>query len=190
MVAQDRGGTLCARPKIRKPRIYQMQKWQDLLQRRKAIRLKNFDYSNSDYVYFITICARHLSSPFSDSRLAHEVLKVLLSLREQGRIFLYCYCLMPDHLHTAMSPCISSRRGRSEDLSQLIGDFKSYTTRLSWKHGVKGKLWQRSFYDHIGRRGEDLVAICEYILNNPARKGLVEDPNNWPYSGLLDPLPL
>ena len=167
-----------------------MHRWQDLSKRRKAIRLRSFDYSNSDYVYFITICARHLSSPFLVRGLAQEVLKSLLSLREEGRILLYCYCLMPDHLHVAVSPRVSRGKQRFGDLSKILGDFKSYTTRLSWKHGVKGKLWQRSFYDHIARRGEDLVAICEYILANPARKGLVEDPENWPYSGLLDPLPL
>jgi len=167
-----------------------MQKWQDLSQRRKAIRLRNFDYSNSDYVYFITICTRHLSRPFLDRDLAQEVLKSLFSLREQGRILLYCYCLMPDHLHIALSPRAGQGRDPSEDLSKVLGDFKSYTTKLSWRHGVIGQLWQRSFYDHIGRKGEDLIDICNYILANPVRKGLVENPENWSYSGLLDPLPL
>jgi len=167
-----------------------MHRWQDLSKRRKAIRLKDFDYSNSDYVYFITICARHLSSPFLDRGLAQEVLKSLLSLREEGRIFLYCYCLMLDHLHIVLSPWVSCEGECSEDLSKILGDFKSYTTRLSWKHGIKGKLWQRSFYDHVGRKGEDLIAICNYILANPVREGLVENPENWSYSGLLDPLPI
>jgi len=167
-----------------------MQKWQDLLQRRKAIRLEDFDYSNSDYVYFITICARHLSNPFLNCGLAQEVLKSLLSLREEGRIFLYCYCLMPDHLHIVLSPRVNYRGGCSENLSKILGNFKSYTTRLSWEYGIKGKLWQRSFYDHIGRKGEDLIAICNYILANPVRKGLVENPENWSYSCLLDPLPI
>ncbi len=154
------------------------------------MRLKDLDYSNSDYVYFITICARHLSSPFLDCALAQEVLKSLLSLSAEGKVSLYCYCLMPDHLHIALSPQVSCGGERSEDLSKILRDFKSYTTRVSWKYGIKGKLWQRSFYDHIGRRGEDLIAICNYILANPIRKGLVEDPDNWSYSGLLDPLPL
>ncbi len=167
-----------------------MYRWQDLSKRRKAIRLKNFDYSNSDYVYFITMCARHLSSPFLSRGLAQEILKSLLSLRDEGKIFLYCYCLMPDHLHVVLSPRPSCGRESSEDVSKILGDFKSYTTRLSWKHGIKGKLWQRSFYDHVGRKEEDLTAICDYIIANPVRKGLVGNPEDWSHSGLLDPLPL
>jgi len=167
-----------------------MQKWQDLSKRRKAVRLRDFDYSNSDYVYFITVCAGHLSRPFLDNALAKEVLNSLLSLRSEGKIFIYCYCLMPDHLHIAVTPRVSRGRQCSEDLSKILGDFKSYTTKLSWKHGIKGKLWQRSFYDHVGRKEEDLIGICNYILANPVRKGLVENPESWSYSGLLDPLPL
>ncbi len=66
--------------------------------------------------------------------------------------------------------------------------FKSYTTRLAWQKGHPGALWQRSYYDHIARREEDVLAICEYILANPVRKGLVEDVGLWPFSGLIDPL--
>lgn len=45
-------------------------------------------------------------------------------------------------------------------------------------------------FDHIARKEENVLAICEYILANPVRKGLVEDPTEWPYSGMLDPLPV
>ena len=57
----------------------------------------------------------------------------------------------------------------------IIGAFKSETT---WQYslGVKnnnwppysGKLWQRSFYDHVIRNDEDLRILREYIVNNPA----------------------
>jgi len=57
----------------------------------------------------------------------------------------------------------------------IIGAFKSETT---WQYslGVKnnnwppysGKLWQRSFYDHVVRNDEDLRVLREYIVNNPA----------------------
>jgi REP element-mobilizing transposase RayT len=153
-------------------------------QRRKALRLKDFDYSNPDYVYFVTVRARRLSEPFQNQMLAHKVIDSLLFIREAKGIHLYCYCLMPDHLHLALSPSFLSG-----SVSNVLQEFKSHTTRLGWEQGLGGSLWQRSFFDHIARKEENLIAICEYILANPVRKGLVEDPKEWPYSGMLDQLP-
>ncbi|MDX1992259.1 MAG: transposase [bacterium] len=61
-------------------------------------------------------------------------------------------------------------------LSTIIQWFKSMTTN-GYMHGVKeqgwprfaGKLWQRSYYDHIIRDEVDLKYIQRYILSNPAR---------------------
>ena len=152
--------------------------------RRKRLRLKDFDYANPNYVYFATICARHLTNPFNRTELAKEVMQSLLWSREHSRFRLYCYCLMPDHLHLAVSP---GKCGWT--LSRSIGAFKSFTTYRSWQHGFRGKLWQKSWYDHIARKEEDLVAICQYILANPVRKELVECIEDWPYSDMVDPLP-
>jgi len=47
------------------------------------------------------------------------------------------------------------------------------------------RLWQRSYYDHIVRKVESLEEICEYILDNPVRKGLVKNCQEYPYSSLF-----
>ncbi|MDA8216828.1 MAG: hypothetical protein M0Z94_04340 [Dehalococcoidales bacterium] len=67
--------------------------------------------------------------------------------------------------------------------------FKSYTTRIAWRHGYEGTLWQRGYYEHVARCLEDVLAVCEYILANPVRKGLVAEPGLWPYSGMPHPVP-
>jgi len=151
----------------------------------KRLRLRDFDYADPHYICFATICARHLVDPFQNTNLAKEVISSLTWSRDHGRFVLYCYCLMPDHLHLAISPGPSGMT-----LPQSIGAFKRWTTRQSWHYGIQGKLWQRSWYDHIGRRYEDISAICQYILENPVRKGLVQYPEQWPYSGMVDVLPL
>lgn len=167
-----------------------MKKWKDLYKQRKILRLKDFDYTDSRYVYFLTICARHKVGadrrvcPFEDKRLANQIIESLIYRWKRADISLYCYCLMPDHLHIAVSP------KDSKNLSTIIKEFKTYTTQIGWKYvGIKGKLWQKGYYDHIARRQEDLVSICRYILANPVRKGLVEDAEDWQCSGMIDPLP-
>jgi REP element-mobilizing transposase RayT len=81
-------------------------------------------------------------------------------------------CIMPDHIHLLLAPI-------SENLVDLIGKWKGYTTHLMWKKGYKGKVWQRSFYDHALRKDEDLIKVAEYIVCNPVRKGLVKDWRNY-----------
>jgi putative transposase len=81
----------------------------------------------------------------------------------------YAWCLMPDHLHWLISP-------KKENLIKTIGQWKSYTGHLLGKVGLTGPCWQRGFYDHALRKEEDIEKVATYIVNNPVRKGLV---NNW-----------
>ena len=66
----------------------------------------------------------------------------------------------------------------SPTLFEVIGAFKSISTikvnRLLGRRGVP--LWQRSYYEHIVRTGEDLRNIQRYILENPLMWSL--DPEN------------
>ncbi|MDO8611500.1 MAG: hypothetical protein Q7R32_01595 [Dehalococcoidia bacterium] len=52
------------------------------------------------------------------------------------------------------------------------------------------RLWQKGYYDHVLRSGEDANAVAEYIFHNPVRAGLVESAAQHPFSGgrLLAPL--
>jgi putative transposase len=41
------------------------------------------------------------------------------------------------------------------------------------------KIWQKSYYDHVIRNGEDLDRIRQYIIENPAKWELDElNPTN------------
>lgn len=154
------------------------------LPQRRRLRLPAFDYSNPDYVYFVTLRADHLRAPFADAALAKAVVDALLYQRTTGRVSVYAYVLMPDHLHITLSPT-----DNAYSVSEILRDFKGYTTQLAWRHGVTGSLWQRSFYDHIARRFEDVVGMCQYVIDNPVRKGLVASAQEWPYLGMPDALP-
>jgi len=147
------------------------------------MRLAEVSYSSPETVYFATLCARDKKDVFLHEGLAGVVVESLIWCRENGRFRIYAYCLMPDHLHMAVSPY-----DYCPCLSDSIGAFKSHTTRESWRLGFSGQLWQRSWYDHIARRGEDIGAICAYILQNPVRKGLISENDEWPHSGMPDPL--
>ena len=76
---------------------------------------------------------------------------------------------MPDHLHMLVSI------DGDTALSNLIRDFKRITAKTT-KVG-----WQRNFFDHRLRHDESEDEKAEYIRQNPARAGLIETDQDWPY---------
>lgn len=141
-------------------------------------------YATVGNVGFFTIHAYKQCTPFVVVELNEAIIAALLGERLRLGIELYVYCLMPDHLHVLLGP---KETGRS--MLTFVDQFKGKSTRASWAHGWKGKLWQPRSYDHLVRRSEGLRAIAEYIINNPVRKGLVESSGAYRWSGLLAPLP-
>lgn len=145
-------------------------------------RLPGFDYGDPDHAYFVTACANQ-GNPFANERLASEVVSSLHWLRDNRSLTLFAYCLMPDHAHLLLR--VGDRR---YPLSEIMRAFKSFTTHQSWKLGYRGALWQARFYDHIVRKSEDGIRIATYILENPVRKGLVAEAQEYRWSGTPDPL--
>jgi REP element-mobilizing transposase RayT len=56
-------------------------------------------------------------------------------------------------------------------LGAIIGQYKSLVTKqINRARGTPGTpVWQRNYYEHIIRNGDELDRIRQYIANNPAR---------------------
>ena len=106
------------------------------------------------------------------------------------------YVVMPNHLHGILiirpgeadrSRPVGQPRGgaattgeaKTKSLSELIGAFKTTSSKRIREGGLAFFQWQRSFHDHVIRDDEDLNRIREYIRGNPARWALDEEnPDN------------
>jgi putative transposase len=53
-------------------------------------------------------------------------------------------------------------------LGKIIRHFKAKTTRMIHVHESDTFHWQRNYYEHVIRNDEELNAIRQYILGNPA----------------------
>jgi REP element-mobilizing transposase RayT len=115
------------------------------------------------------------------------LLDSLRFLQDEGRLELYAYVIMENHLHLVAA---------SDHLSKEIGNLKSYTARsiiddlkerkrtrllsqskffkAAHKKDRRYQLWQEG--SHPGLRN------IEYIHQNPVRKRLVDRAEDWPYS--------
>jgi hypothetical protein len=64
----------------------------------------------------------------------------------------------------------------------VIRAFKGAATAVARRFGVSN-LWQKGFYDHIVRAGDNPDSVAAYIFQNPVRAGLVKHWLDWPFSG-------
>ena len=163
--------------------------------RRKSTRLKDFDYSTNG-AYFLTICTQSRECVLSEildtreirlseyGKIADEQIKTVQ--QRFPTIIIPQYVIMPNHIHlililneagganTTFAPTPQTGAGRaakwaggaspSPTVSDVIRVLKSQTTRLC---NCGGKLFQRSFHDHIIRNEKDYMMISKYIENNP-----------------------
>jgi REP element-mobilizing transposase RayT len=163
--------------------------------RRHPHRLPMERYAWSDCEFFFTICARQHDRPFANPLLAQAIIDALLWRKQRHGWYLFCYCLMPDHLHFIVKLLEASQQMRqggirgveSEGILHQVADFKSYTTsQLWWPGGGTGALWQESSYDRVIRFNDSVEQAVNYTLNNPVRKGLVEEWSQYPYARIVD----
>ena len=169
------------------------------MQRRKQIRLKEYDYSQNGY-YFVTICAKDRQQLFgeivgADSLSARIVRKAFIETIEKYE-YVNCpiYVIMPNHIHCIIAiekddtpKCENMADGVRADnksaptninvsLADIIREFKRRST-VEYINCVKQnilpafdkQIWQRGYYEHIIRNEQEYQKIYEYIENNPLK---------------------
>ncbi len=97
---------------------------------------------------------------------------------------LYSFIIMPNHMHGIIeidkSKIIETDSGNKigqntpeesikiKSISELIGAYKTTTSKQIHVAGLNEFKWQRSFYDHIIRGANSFEKISNYIENNPS----------------------
>ncbi|HHT9110109.1 MAG TPA: REP-associated tyrosine transposase [Candidatus Brocadiaceae bacterium] len=117
--------------------------------------------------------------PLADVRTAQVIENCIRWLHEQKRWNCRGYVVMPDHVHVIFL------LGESQILSGVVSSFGKYTAKkLNELSGQKGRVWQHGFYDHCLRDEKSYMRHLRYIYENPVRKGLVQYPEEWPFSAI------
>jgi REP element-mobilizing transposase RayT len=89
---------------------------------------------------------------------------------------LYVAVVMPDHVHMILTPLIDQRRDQIFSLIEIMRNIKGAAGRkINQRMGRHGAVWQEESFDHVLRSSEGLDAKVDYVLQNPVRKGLVDD---------------
>lgn len=151
------------------------------LPKRKANRLKNYDYS-SNGMYFITICAKNKKHIFGKIVGATIGRPPEIHLSQYGEITKYAieqisvhysavsvekYVIMPNHIHLLLLTDTYNKNGRpmvAPTISVVIQQMKGYVSKQ-----IGFSPWQKLFHDHIIRNEKDYEKIWEYIDTNPVK---------------------
>ena len=142
----------------------------------KPRRLDDFPYRGC-YRYFITIRSHGFKHNLVNDEAVAKLIEILKSTAEHKDFLVWAYCFMPDHVHLLIEG-----KNSNADMKDFVALFKQKTSY--WFKGIYGvQLWGANYYEHVLRNDEATRAVARYIIQNPVRKGLVEDCSNYPYSG-------
>jgi REP element-mobilizing transposase RayT len=98
-----------------------------------------------------------------------------------------CYRLrvavvMPDHVHLVLTPLVDQVKQEIISLVTILQAIKSASSHfINKRSGSNQAIWQEESFDRIVRSSESLDAKIAYIMENPVRKGLVDDWRDYPW---------
>ncbi|MCS7308596.1 MAG: transposase [Armatimonadetes bacterium] len=143
-------------------------------ERKRPIHVEMKPFYNRPTIVFLTVCTKG-RKPILCRDEVHAILRDVWSSATAwlvGR-----YVIMPDHIHLFSAPA-------SEDIA--IGHWVRYwKSRVSarWPYPEEQPVWQYSFWDRRLRSFESYDEKWNYVMHNPVRHGLVEDPSQWRFQG-------
>lgn len=127
--------------------------------------------------YFFTINTQNRTQNFLDKKIVEYFIRILKDISEKEGWLVHAYCFMPNHVHILIEPIQESR-----DAIKFISKFKQLTGYW-YKQNFGYQLWQKSFYDHILKKEEDIKGVAKYTLENPQKDGCVNDWRDYPFLG-------
>jgi len=116
---------------------------------------------------------------FMDKLDYEKYLTLLIKYKKRYKFKLYCFCLMPNHVHLIIEvkdPSILKKFMHGLNLS--------YTIYFNLRHEKVGHLWQDRFKSKIIEKDAYLLECINYIETNPLRSSLVSEPTMYPWNSL------
>ena len=148
--------------------------------------------------YFLTTCVEGRRPLLAEASAAREVVQAFRWLRDEGRIRLLGFVVMPDHAHVALAlrsrqECRSHGKVEAQSdcgsdipvatLAEVMKSLKGFTSRrLHEACGFEPPIWQNGYHDHLLRDQTDFENRLEYMHDNPRRLGLVKTAEEYPFS--------
>ncbi len=119
-------------------------------------------------------------------------LDILEQVRRRYGFVVAGYVVMPEHFHLLIS---EPEKGTPSTVMQVLKQRFARKLLKPWRaHGdpaqgqlwdemlTEGHVWQRRFYDFVVWSYAKRMEKLRYIHRNPVKRGLVLEPEQWPWS--------
>jgi putative transposase len=103
-------------------------------------------------------------------------LQLLDEVVHQSKWICHGFCLMTNHYHLLVE---TPESNLSNGMRELNG---RYCQSFNLKHSRSGHVLQGRFDSRIVQKDAYLLAVSRYIVMNPVRAHLVNEPSSWPWS--------
>jgi putative transposase len=130
-------------------------------------------------MYFVTFkTLRHYDD--KHEVLSEEEMQLVLEVmkeRSKDNYTLVAFVILDTHVHLLLIP------KRDIKLSKITREIKGKSARKIniLRNKINVSVWQDESFDRIVRNDGEFTQTFEYMLNNPVKRGLTEDPFTYKY---------
>ncbi|MGR3293013.1 MAG: REP-associated tyrosine transposase [Candidatus Scalindua sp.] len=161
-------------------------------QLRKTIR----HYNIPCHAHFLTFSCYQQFQLLSRKHTRHWLIEAIVNAKEKYKYALWAYVIMPEHVHLLVYSMIEKYNISSflKTLKQSVArkakhylneNNPAWLNKLTVKRGSKNvfRFWQSGpGYDRNINSEDELFEKINYIHNNPVKRELVTEPNEWKWS--------
>lgn len=166
---------------------------------------RKYRFYNKEGLYFVSFATVYWLDVFVRDEYCSMLVESLDFCRKQKGMELYCWCIMPSHVHLIF-------RAKDNNPSEVLKSFKTFTSKniqkaiaenaqesrrewLLWmmqRAGAKNsnvknsQFWQQNNKPIELWSADVIDQKIDYIHQNPVSAGFVTEPHYWKYSSAID----
>ena len=146
-------------------------------------------------LHFITCSCYHREPQLDNPERRNLFLNILEEARQKYRFVVHGYVVMPEHFHLLITepevtdPSVVMKVLKERFTRKLRTEGNSAGAPLIASFAMSGcseakpaPVWQKRFYDFNVWTEKKHLEKLRYIHRNPVKRGLVEKPEQWPWS--------
>ena len=121
-----------------------------------------------------------------------EIVGEAIRYRDKVNYDLIAYTIMSNHIHIVfwLGEEHESAKGKEYEntktkyiVTDIMESFKKFTAhRSNTILKRSGRFWARESYDRVLRNQQEVKRAVLYVMNNPVKAGLVDNPTDWKWS--------